>query len=105
MIEYGLQFRFQNDVVNDDISMYCRQTSNGKRYYAKKMEFQEHEDGVWVDPIARISHTDAQQIMDGLWQCGLRPSEGTGSAGSLKATQDHLDTVKKILGHSIGITL
>jgi hypothetical protein len=36
----------------------------------------------------------AQQLMDELWQCGIRPSEGTGSAGSLKATQDHLESMK-----------
>lgn len=105
MTEYGLQFRFQNDIVNDDITMYCRQTANGRRYYAKKIEFEEHVDGAWMEPMARITPTDAQQIMDGLWQCGLRPSEGTGSAGSLRATQDHLDTLKKILGHSLGIAL
>jgi hypothetical protein len=32
-----------------------------------------------------ISHKQAQQLMDELWRCGLRPSEGTGSAGSLAA--------------------
>ena len=38
----------------------------------------------------------AQTLMDQLWQVGLRPTEGTGSAGSLKATQDHLKEISSI---------
>ena len=36
-------------------------------------------------------------LMDDLWQCGLRPSEGTGSAGALAATQKHLDDMRKLV--------
>jgi hypothetical protein len=32
----------------------------------------------------------AQELVDALWQCGLRPSEGSGSAGALRATEAHL---------------
>jgi hypothetical protein len=39
----------------------------------------------------------AQELMDGLWQCGLRPSEGTGSAGALKATENHLKDMQTIV--------
>lgn len=38
----------------------------------------------------------AQQLIDELWRCGLRPSEGTGSAGSLAATERHLADMQKI---------
>lgn len=34
--------------------------------------------------------------MDALWHCGLRPSEGTGSAGSLAATEKHLKDMRAI---------
>lgn len=39
---------------------------------------------------------DAQILMDELWNCGLRPSEGTGSAGSLAATERHLKDMQTI---------
>lgn len=45
----------------------------------------------------------AQKLMDSLWQCGLRPSEGTGSAGALAATQDHLKDLRTLLFHSVGV--
>jgi hypothetical protein len=38
----------------------------------------------------------AQELMDSLWQCGLRPSEGTGSAGALKATENHLKDLQEL---------
>ena len=44
----------------------------------------------------RLSNTSAQLLMDELWSCGLRPSEGTGSAGSLAATERHLKDMRTI---------
>ena len=35
-------------------------------------------------------------LMDELWQCGFRPSEGSGSAGSLAATERHLRDMQAI---------
>lgn len=46
----------------------------------------------------------AQKLMDDLWNCGLRPSEGTGSAGQLAAVQAHLKDFKTILFKKLGIT-
>ncbi len=53
-----------------------------------------------VTPIT-LRYETAQKLMDELWNCGLRPSEGSGSAGALLATQDHLrdmqDLTKRLL--------
>jgi len=35
--------------------------------------------------------------MDDLWNAGIRPTEGTGSAGSLRATEEHLDDMRRIV--------
>jgi hypothetical protein len=43
-----------------------------------------------------IEKSQAQVLMDDLWSCGIRPSEGSGSAGSLAATQKHLDDMRTI---------
>ena len=40
--------------------------------------------------LITIDNKEAQSLMDQLWSCGLRPSEGSGSAGALAATQRHL---------------
>ncbi len=44
-----------------------------------------------------LEREQAQQLMDSLWDCGLRPSEGSGSAGALAATQRHLDDMRKLV--------
>jgi hypothetical protein len=43
------------------------------------------------EPTFHLRYEQAQRLMDELWNCGLRPSEGMGSAGQLAATQKHLE--------------
>lgn len=48
------------------------------------------------EPMLSLALVDAQRLMDELWHCGLRPSEGSGSAGSLAATERHLKDMRTI---------
>ena len=57
----------------------------------------EGEDGIAPNPILRLQNAEAQQLMDELWQAGFRPSEGTGSAGALAATQRHLEDMRALV--------
>jgi hypothetical protein len=50
-------------------------------------------------PLFTLDPTEAQALMDQLWQCGLRPSEGSGSAGSLAATERHPEDMRKLAMH------
>ncbi len=43
-----------------------------------------------------LQGTDAQRMMDELWNCGLRPSEGSGSAGQLAAVERHLEDMRAL---------
>ena len=44
-----------------------------------------------------VHEESAQELMDGLWRCGLRPTEGAGSAGSLAATERHLADLQRLV--------
>ena len=59
--------------------------------------------GEFVEPTLRIGRAEAQILMDDLWNAGLRPTEGSGSAGSLRATEKHLEDMRKIAFKNIGI--
>ena len=48
-------------------------------------------------PCMELGKTEAQVLMDDLWNSGIRPTEGSGSAGSLKATENHLKDMQKIV--------
>ncbi len=54
--------------------------------------FEEHEFGEFTPPTFRLParSNEAQALMDRLWACGLRPTEGKGSAGAMAATERHL---------------
>lgn len=47
-------------------------------------------------PTVALEFDAAQQLMDALWDCGLRPTEGIGSAGALAATQAHLKDMREL---------
>lgn len=82
---------------NYGISIYMRrQTIGGGAIVAAPVEMVKSVVGCILEPMMRLEIQTAQQLIDELWQCGLRPSEGTGSAGSLAATERHLSDMQKI---------
>jgi hypothetical protein len=62
-----------------------------------QMEPLERDQALPRSPLFRLDQTEAQALMDQLWQCGLRPSEGSGSAGSLAATERHLEDMRRLV--------
>ena len=54
-------------------------------------------DAVSCEPTFSLSMDAAQTLMDDLWFCGLRPTEGCGSAGALAATQKHLEDMRTLV--------
>lgn len=57
----------------------------------------ENEQNLHHPPFLQLDREAGQQLMDELWNVGLRPSEGSGSAGSLAATQRHLDDMRALV--------
>ena len=53
--------------------------------------------GIKSNPTFVLDRVAAQLLMDDLWNCGLRPSEGTGSAGALRATEKHLEDMRRLV--------
>lgn len=55
------------------------------------------DDGVnRIEPTLSIPDETAQRLIDELWRCGFRPTEGTGSAGALAAVEKHLADMRQI---------
>ena len=88
------------DDFNMVIGLVGRKWEDGKVY--DLVTSWEHVEGSAIH--ARIPQTEirlmgeeGQALIDTLWECGLRPTEGKGSAGSMAATEAHLATVKEYL--------
>ncbi len=76
-------------------------------HYATNIELTPAPKEPGIDPnpraLVRLQKDELQQLMDELWHVGIRPSEGTGSAGQLAATQKHLDDMRRVALHGLGI--
>jgi hypothetical protein len=79
----------------------CKQEPDGF-YVVSDPQFVKVSEMEPLSPSFTISVEAAQALMDSLWQCGLRPTEGTGSAGALAATQAHLADMRKLVFDFIG---
>lgn len=83
---------------NFGVSIYMRQRTVGHgMQVADSVVMRTAEKGEHIRPMLTLDIQTAQQLMDELWQCGLRPTEGTGSAGSLKATERHLEDMRALV--------
>ena len=94
--------RFYADAIA--IHIYER-LQNGDISLLSGLQFTTHHEAEIVEPqeSIQLQRETAQQLMDALWQCGLRPSEGSGSAGSLKATESHLKDMQELSRRLLGI--
>lgn len=69
---------------------------NGDWDFGRLVFERQSPDTVITEPTMNLNIGAAQHLMDELWRCGLRPSEGSGSAGSLAATERHLKDMQSI---------
>jgi len=82
------------------INLFLDQVQGDKCYTAKPAELVEIEpyaiDANGPGPLVTLTPTMAQKLIDDLWDCGVRPSEGSGSAGQMAAVQKHLADMRQI---------
>jgi hypothetical protein len=62
-----------------------------------EMTLKKHNPALVAEPSLEIDTTAAQSLMDDLWECGIRPTEGSGSAGALAATERHLADMQRLV--------
>ena len=95
-----VKFYLEKTQWRDEINIHIITTSEQGRAIAQPIMFMHRESGESSLPALSIDYTEAQQLMDSLCDCGLRPLEGSGSAGSLAATQRHLEDMRKLVFES-----
>jgi hypothetical protein len=94
-----------------DISLYCHvRYADGQRPAVpdRPVQFRvidKGEEGTLHPPLLTLTPEAAQRLVDELWVCGIRPSEGSGSAGSLAATERHLADMRAIVANSLGVEM
>lgn len=94
----------QRDALWHGIKFWIKQTRWSPDWqqaaFAKPVEFEElkrEHEGQELMPAFMMQDEQAQQFMDELWRVGFRPTEGSGSAGSLAATERHLADMRALV--------
>jgi hypothetical protein len=72
-----------------------REAGDGGFSYGQPIVFKNDRPGLCPEATLHLEDQEAQMLMDQLWQVGFRPTEGSGSAGSLAATERHLKDLQK----------
>lgn len=88
----------QRDVAYDKYGVYIAVRDKGIVHVPEHpITWIPLQDSMMTAPMFRLGQGDLQHLMDELWHVGIRPSEGTGSAGALAATQAHLKDLQSII--------
>ena len=74
-----------------------QRSSNDAPQVAAPLTLNPAEPEMEVKPFAALDPQAAQVLMDDLWDAGLRPTQGLGSAGALAATQNHLADLQRLI--------
>lgn len=91
------EFLAQRNICLGVIEIYLLDRRGNQTAIAEPLTFNTLTDeGVQPPPLLNIDRTEAQVLMDSLWDCGIRPTEGAGSAGAMSATQKHLEDMRSI---------
>jgi hypothetical protein len=56
-----------------------------------------------MKPLLVIRMEQAQVLMDDLWNAGVRPTEGAGSAGAMRAAEHHIADLRRVAFKALGI--
>lgn len=102
-MDADIKVRAQRGAWNYGTEFMFVGSQDGNRVYGRVTYEVVKEDAVKLDPSFTLGDSAAQLLMDDLWQAGFRPSEGTGSAGALAATQKHLEDMRTVAFKYLGM--
>jgi len=88
--------RAQSAPWRNAVELYI--VTEDKKTRVKEVILERVEDACLAyEPSFKVSIDAAQTLMDDLWNAGLRPTEGTGSAGALRAVERHLEDMRTLV--------
>ena len=76
---------------------------NGGDTKVATVQWETIADNAMMKPLLAIRMEQAQVLMDDLWNAGVRPTEGSGSAGAMRAAQDHIKDLRRVAFKALGI--
>lgn len=92
-----------HDIVCNGVKVYAvGPLRDGKRAVGQ-LQWSEVNEGDDFPVAMTIPIEQAQGLMDDLWNAGVRPTEGNGSAGAMRAAERHIEDLRAIAFKTLGI--
>ena len=95
-VDAGCRARLR-DGFSRYVGLYVYDRSFGKLSVGYAIQMHDVPEGEYMEPTMVLDTHAAQELIDSLWDCGLRPTEGSGSAGQLASVQYHLEDMRRIV--------
>jgi hypothetical protein len=109
MIDNFQQVAIQRDFAIDGYRLYLGNHHHGSmstsggivtppslHYVSSFMIVTVPDDGSLMPNVPSISGETAQRLLQALWDAGLRPNKGEGSAGHVAAIERHLEDMRRL---------
>jgi hypothetical protein len=71
--------------------------NGGRLFVPKALKYEEIENGAPAPEFMNLNDTEAQSLMDSLYDCGYRPTRPVESAGQIEALKNHLGDMRHIV--------
>lgn len=103
--EKAVKLRCKPTPFLDGVELVGFARDSDRRKYVASLAWKEQSenDVYFVDPTVRLSMENAQTLMDDLWASGVRPTEGNGSAGAMRAAERHIADLRQIAFKALGV--
>lgn len=98
----NFQFWVQKNLYKNglEVGITCQDNVGKDRWVASPLcmtQITPEMEGSIMYPAMVLTKEAAQNLMDELWNSGVRPSNGAGSVGELAATQAHLKDMREMV--------
>ena len=107
MSEQGMLFMCrQEPMFGPRIELFGMERANGRHsedLAVQPVEMRELPVAMAAQPFLCLTDDEAQRLMDALWDAGLRPTAGHGSAGQIEAVTKHLMDMRAIAFKRLGM--
>ena len=91
------KFFAERGIFTKGIKLHMADVSGPQIGVATSIKFEAFEDSqVREHALIDLPLESAQQLMDELYHCGVRPSQAAGSAGQLDAVKYHLEDMRTL---------
>lgn len=84
----------ERSLFSQSIDLWFRRNSEE---IATPVEFKKRESSVRVEPTLKLTLSEAQDLIDELWQAGLRPAQKINTEGAFEAQGKHLEDMRKLV--------